>query len=245
MPYKLLDRFESLFVNTVYNHRKPHQGDRVALELYEDLADLGRSGLLAQRIEQRSHVVNTINRITGKRSRRGDGTFGELVPSEQPILVDHYAVARGPIATLEIGVECKIISVAQARQVDRVINDLRGQVKAFRNDDSRCLTVALVGVNRADQYSSVEGANKPPSEHRITRTTGLGSTLHPAQEADRTIGTLRQRAADAFDEFLIFEFLATNEEPFPFTWSDRRTVEREYSAALTRIARSYATLFPS
>jgi hypothetical protein len=33
--------------------------------------------------------------------RRGDGTFGELIPGEQATSVPGYAVARGPIATVD------------------------------------------------------------------------------------------------------------------------------------------------
>lgn len=43
-----------------------------------------------------------------------------------------YIVARGPIATVEIGVEVKILAKAMIKQVNRVINDLRDQVSQFR-----------------------------------------------------------------------------------------------------------------
>ena len=64
----------------------------------------------------------------GVAARRGDGTFGEIIPGEAPILDQGYLVARGPIATVEIGVEVKILAKATIKQIDRVINDLRNQV---------------------------------------------------------------------------------------------------------------------
>jgi hypothetical protein len=42
-------------------------------------------------------------------ARRGDGTFGEIIPGEIAIDDPGYVVARGPIATVEIGVEVKIL----------------------------------------------------------------------------------------------------------------------------------------
>ena len=105
------------------------------------------------------------------------------------------------------------------------------------------MSLAIVGVNRALSYRSIEGARKAQSEWRITRTTGKGSTKHPAQEADKTIAELRARIAGRFDEFLIFEFIATNEEPYQFSWVDEPTVKRLYASAIMRIAREYKQRF--
>lgn len=243
MRLRLLDRFESLFRNTIYNHRVSTNGDYVAYELYEDLLDLGRSNLLSRRIEDRTHVLNTLNRVLGKKTRRGDGTFGELVPTDNYKLVEGFRVARGPTATLEIGAEAKIICVAQARQIDRVCSDLEKQVRAFEQVSANALSVAVIGVNRADSYRSIEGINGPKSEWKITKTTGKKSRLHPIQEADKTIQTLQNRVASLFDEFLIFEFIATNDGPLEFKWHDEGKVRREYASALTRIARDYARRF--
>jgi hypothetical protein len=68
-------------------------------------------------------------------------------------------------------------------------------------------------VNRAPTYRSIEGAKLAPDKWRVTRTTGKGSTKHPAQEAAKTVAELGARIASRFDEFLTFEFIATNEEP--------------------------------
>lgn len=243
MSFRLLDKFRDTFNGRVYNHRVSTLGDDIALELYEDILDLDRSLLLSQRIAAQTHVVNTSNRTFGKRSRRGDGTFGELVPTETPIVVPGYRVARGPTATLEIGAECKIVSVAQGRQVDRVISDLGDQLNSFHASNRNAVSFAVVGVNRAPSYRSIEGAKLSPDKWRITRTTGKGSTKHPAQEADKTITELRTRIAGKFDEFLIFEFIATNEEPHDFAWVDEQNVNRLYAAAITRVARDYKQRF--
>lgn len=245
MQLQLLERFEQLFRGTVYNHRVSTNGDLVSLELFEDLLSLDRSDLLSRRISDQTHVVNTLNRTLGRIARRGDGTFGELVPTESPKVVAGYKVARGPTATLEIGAECKVICVAQNRQVDRVCNDLKSQVEAFKSVNRNAVCIAIVGVNRAGVYRSIEGAKKPRSEWRITRTTGSGSYLHPAQEAATTIATLNARVASLFDEFLLFEFLATNDDPFDFSWHNEQAVRQSYSSALTRIARNYAQRFPA
>jgi len=101
----------------------------------------------------------------------------------------------------------------------------------------------VVGVNRASQYQSVEGAKRLRSEWKITPTTGRGSTLHPSQEAAKTIKTLRDRIFDAFDEFLILEFEASNQPPFEFAWTRPDVTRGDYAAALTRIARNYASRF--
>jgi hypothetical protein len=243
VSFRLLERFKGTFQGHVYNHRVSTIGDEIALELYEDILDLDRSLLLSRRIAAQTHVVNTSNRTFGKRSRRGDGTFGELVPTERPIVVPGYRVARGPTATLEIGAECKIISVAQGRQVDRVISDLGDQLTSFRASSRNAVSFAVVGVNRAQSYRSIEGANKPRSRWRITRTNGKGSTKHPAQEADKTIRELQSRIASRFDEFLIFDFTATNEEPYDFAWVNEQDVTRQYAAAITRVARDYKQRF--
>jgi len=243
MQLRLLDAFKLLFEGNVYNHRISTNGDRVAYELYEDLLALGRSNLLSRRIEDKTHVLNTTNKVLGKASRRGDGTFGELVPTEKHQEIKGYRVARGPTATLEIGAEAKIICVAQSRQIDRVCSDLEKQIRAFQSLSPNAISVAIIGVNRADHYRSIEGAKGPPDSWRVTITNGKGSRLHPVQEADRTIEILRSRVSSLFNEFLIFEFLATNDDPLAFSWVDESKARREYASALTRIARSYAGRF--
>lgn len=243
MQFRLLDCFRGLFAGVVYNHRVSTNGDRVAYELYEDLLDLDRSLLLSRRIAAKTHVLNTTNRTFGKESRRGDGTFGELVPTEHPREIAGYRVARGPTATLEIAAEAKIICVAQSRQIDRVCSDLQKQAQQFKSVSENCLSVAIIGVNRADRYRSIEGASKPRDKWRETFTNGSGSLLHPAQESQKTISALTSRVSTLYDEFLVFEFVATNEDSLNFAFHDEVMVRRLYASALLRIARRYGKQF--
>src|SRR5690242_8524656 len=102
------------------------------MQMYEDLLELGRSEKLRSREQRREWGLNTANRRHGIRARRGDGTFGEIVPGEAVIEDTGYAIPRAPVATVEIGVEVKIFAKAMIKQIDRVIGDLQKQVTHFR-----------------------------------------------------------------------------------------------------------------
>ncbi len=236
MDLRVLGKFESLFSGVKYQHRKSTLGDAVAAELYEDLVSLARSPKLVERVMTRTRVLNTQNRTTGIRSRRGDGSFGELVPGVAPIAVAASSVARGPIATIEIGTETKVLAKAMIKQIDRVINDLTTQVRHFRQSNPTAITIGLVGVNHAAAYTSFEG------RRRFT-TTGKSGHPHPAQEAPEAIKRLRTLAQPDFDHFLVLPFLATNQPPYPFAWTDADQVRREYAAMLVRVSRDYDARF--
>jgi hypothetical protein len=109
-------------------------GDLVASQLYEDLVSLNRSPALARRGKTHERVVNLANQTVGRPSRRGDGTFGELVPTAIAITESGLLVARGQIANIEIGAETKILAKAMIKQIDRVIGDLIRQVDEFRQN---------------------------------------------------------------------------------------------------------------
>ncbi len=126
MSYKLLDTFQGLFDGRIFKHRASTQGDAVAIQFYEDLYYLNRSQTYVDRVTRGISVVNVGNTRQGVKARRGDGSFGEIIPHEIPVIEPGYAVKRGPIATIEIGIEIKIIQKAMIRQIDRVINDLKG-----------------------------------------------------------------------------------------------------------------------
>src|SRR5579862_3522618 len=79
--YALLREFCALFEKKQYLHRNSSLGDRVASCLYEDLFYLDKSPRLHGRIAARTRVLNARNLTVGVVRRRGDGTFGELVPS--------------------------------------------------------------------------------------------------------------------------------------------------------------------
>ena len=130
--YALLRTFRSLFEGQRYRHRDASLGDLVASQLYEDLVALNKSTKLLDRVQRHERVVNLRDILIGKPSRRGDGTFGELVPAAIAVTEQGLLVARGPVATIEIGAETKILAKAMIKQIDRVIGDLVKQVTHFR-----------------------------------------------------------------------------------------------------------------
>src|SRR5947208_2057266 len=130
--FAVLRTFRELFEGRPYKHRDSSLGDFVASQLYEDLAALDKSPTLTHRIQTHERVVNLGNKAVGRPSRRGDGTFGELVPRMTAITESGLLVARGEIANIEIGAETKILSKAMIKQIDRVIGDLMRQAEEFR-----------------------------------------------------------------------------------------------------------------
>lgn len=230
MPYRLLDQFRDLFQGKEFHHRVSGQGDLVAIQFYEDLYNLGRSQKYVNRVDQGLSVLNVQNRRVGIKARRGDGSFGEIVPNVPAITDPGYAVKRGPIATIEIGIEVKIIQKAMLRQIDRVINDLKGQVDQFKSHYGTPITIGIVGINVARSYVSFEGPG------RQYPTTGQGKHKHPYQDADEAERRLRQLAQPYFDEFLVLRFDATNAGTFPFAWENPNRVNLDYGAVLTRVS---------
>jgi hypothetical protein len=237
LEYRLLTEFRRLFEGKLYKHRASNQGDFVAMHLYEDLVTINRSvKLIDAVINRRDRVLNVQNKRRGVTARRGDGTFGEIIPGETPIIDPGYLVARGPIATVEIGIEVKVLAKAMIKQIDRVINDLRNQVTQFKRGGGRPICVAIVGINCADHTVGYEGERPFP-------TTGTAGFLHPYQEAQAAERRLREHAAAEFDEFLILRFKATNEGTFPFEWADYSETRLDYAAAIARISATYQQRF--
>jgi hypothetical protein len=236
VAYRLLDEFQKLFEGKKYLHRQSTTGDFVATHLYEDLYTVGKSRSLKSRIDDRSRVLNTQNIRRGIKARRGDGTFGELIPQVQPIADPNYVVARGPIANVEIGCEVKVLAKAMIKQIDRVIGDLVKQVAQFKRGAGNPICVGVVGINHATAYTSYEGERAWP-------TDGTSRYRHPVQEASEAESRLLIQAKPSFDEFLILRFRASNAEPYQFEWLDLRATELDYGAILTRIAREYDRRF--
>ncbi len=233
--YSLLKTFRSLFEGKPYLHRKSNLGDLVASQLYEDLIALNKSAKLVERVQHHERVVNQKNLMTGKPSRRGDGTFGELVPAAVARTEKGMLVARGPVATIEIGAETKILAKAMIKQIDRVITDLINQSTQFQSGGGNPICVAFVGINFAEQYVSFEGRKRWPTDGKKYK--------HPIQEASQAEQRLKEKASPAFDEFQILRFRATNTRPFPFEWDDLSKTEMEYSSVLTRASREYDRRF--
>lgn len=233
--YVLLRTFRGLFEGRAYLHRKSNLGDLVASQLYEDLVAINKSAKLVERVQRHERVVNVRNIMTGKPGRRGDGTFGELVPAAVAVTEKGMLVARGPVATIEIGAETKILAKAMIKQIDRVISDLINQVNQFKRGGGDPISVGFIGINFAEQYVSFEGRKRWPTDGKKYK--------HPIQEASQAEHRLNDKAAPAFDEFQILRFRATNAKPYPFDWIDLGTTELEYSALLTRVSREYDRRF--
>jgi hypothetical protein len=236
VPYRLLDEFRKLFDGKRYLHRVSTSGDFVAMHLFEDLHTIAKSKLLRERIDERTQVLNTQNLRRGIQARRGDGTFGELIPNIDVIVDSGYSVARGPIATVEIGCEVKILAKAMIKQIDRVIGDLVKQVAHFKRGAGNPICIGIVGINHAASYTSYEGERAWP-------TDGTSRYRHPIQEATEAESRLLIQAKPSFDEFLILRFRAPNEAPYEFEWLDLAGTELDYGAILTRISREYNRRF--
>jgi hypothetical protein len=229
--YRLLDAFQKAFSATQYRHRNSTVGDVIAVHLYEDLLNLELSSNLAERIRQQELVVNLGNTRRGIRARRGDGTFGVKVPGSEAVVEEGFSVARGALATVEIGIEVKILFKAMIKQIDRVCSDLRGQVAHFRRGGGNPISVGVVGVNHALSCTSYEGDRAFPTNGRNHK--------HPIQEAPDAIERLRRDAEPHFDFFLVLPFAATNIDPFPFQWINPPAVAADYGSFLARIVREF------
>lgn len=231
-PHRLLEAFRRTFEGVRYRHRQSHLGDFIAMHLYEDLVELGRSAKLVERVVLHERLLNTANRRIGIEARRGDGTFGEAIPGSAGIEDPGYLVARGPVATVEIGVEVKILFKAMLKQVDRVMNDLRGQAIHFRHHGGHPICVGIVGVNFAPECTSYEGGDRSyPTDGKKYK--------HPIQEASEAEERVRRELGQVLDELLILRFRATNTDPYPFEWVAYSETLLAYGAALTRISRKY------
>ena len=235
MGYRLLDAFQRTFNGKRYVHRDSSLGDFVAMQLYEDLYAVRRSNVLRKRVEAKERVLNVQNRRRGIQARRGDGTFGELIPTAEPIDDPGFNVARGPVATVEIGAEVKILAKAMIKQIDRVIGDLVKQVAQFRRGAGEPICVGIVGINSAMVTTGYEG-------ERAFTTDGK-KHKHPYQEAADAEARIVAQAKPSFDEFLMLRYRASNVPPYPFEWVDLEAMTLDYGAILTRICREYDRRF--
>jgi hypothetical protein len=237
LTYQLLDKFQSLFANGPYLHRVSTNGDAVAVQFYEDLLTLGRSKTFVSRTGSGLSVLNAQNKRQGIAARPGDGSFGEIVPNVSTVSKKGFKILRGPIATIEIGIEVKILAKSMIKQIDRVISDLKGQVTHFKSKGRAPITIGIVGINHAPHYLSFEGTREFPTDGKKYK--------HPAQEAADAERRLLQHAAPAFDEFLILHFSASNQASpaYDFVWVNPTRTEHDYGAVLARVSQSYESSF--
>lgn len=235
MPYRLLDRFRNLFEGVRYRHRDSSLGDSVAWCLPEDLYALNRSVKFNAGVDAKQHVLNVQNKLRGINARRGEGTFGEIIPHAVAIDIPGFVVSRGPVATVEIGTEVKVLANSMIKQIDRVMNDLQNQAREFKTAVGNPITVGIVGINQADRYVSYEGD--------VEWHTGLKGKKHPIQEAPEAERRLLAKAAPVFDEFMILRYRAWNDPPHRFEWVNEIQTKMDYGAILTRISRKYDVRF--
>lgn len=236
MTYKLLVQFRGLFAGKKYKHRNSTLGDHVASFLFEDLYDLGKSAKLSAAISGKTHALNRRNMQVGKSARRGDGTFGEVVPGQTPISLPGISVAIAEVATIEIGAEVKILAKAMIKQIDRVCTDMLNQSSEFKKHGGNPICVGIVGVNWAKAYTSYEGKAVWPTDGKTRK--------HPIQEAADAESRLIARVQPHFDEFILLRFQANNTpRAYDFAWVDQSQTEKLYGASLIRISRAYEARF--
>jgi hypothetical protein len=231
MPqYKLLAQFEATFRGHPYLHRNSQLGNRVADYLFDDLYDLDPQSVLRRDVDRGVVALNPKGVSPGVSARRGDGSFGPVVPGHRPLIFPGHVVSVAPTAEVDVGAEVKILAKAMIKQIDRVISDLCGQAGQFKNKSPEAITVGLVGINLSEEYTSFEGDRTYP--------TGKYGP-HPVTEAPEAERRLRASAEPCFREFLYLPFRATNSPPFPFEWAKPQVTRDDYAAMLARIVRAY------
>lgn len=229
--FNLLTAFERVFRSNVYRHRVSTMGDSVAVYLYEDLVALDQSPKLISRVKDGELAVNIGNQIKGKKGRRGDGTFGRVVPGQSLISDPEFVVPRGLVANLEVGTEVKIGATKLIAQVDRVMNDLSKQANIFTAHNPNAIKVGIVGVNFASTYTGHEGERQ-----FIAKTP-------PAREAADFARRIEDKVGPHYDELLILRFQATNNPPYEFDWVNPQETAQLYGSALVRISAEYERRF--
>jgi hypothetical protein len=207
LEYRLLTRFEQTFADGPYLHRNSQLGNRIADYLFDDLYALRGDSRLRHDVDGGRVVLNPKGVSPGLKVRRGDGSFGSILPGYSPLPRRGYLVPVGPTAGVEIGAEVKILAKAMIKQIDRVISDLCGQAHHFRSKSPHAVSLGIVGINFAPAYVSYEGA-------RSFATGTYGPP--PFQEAPEATRRLMDRADGCFEEFLVLPFRATNSAPYPF-----------------------------
>lgn len=237
----MLDAFRALFEGRIYRHRSSGQGDLISRELYEDLYRINRSGKFNAFVEAQKRGLSIGNRRQGVSARRGDGTLGELIPGQPVTRVRGSAIPRGRVATLDIGVEVKILNKAMIKQINDRIAGLQSQAEYFaKGRDGRRrgdpISVAVIGLNCADYTIGYEG-------DRSYRTDGSGNQPHPCQEVDEVERRLNAEVRPSFDEMIVLRYKAANDAPFLFSWVSENEARATYGASLMRIALEFERRF--
>jgi hypothetical protein len=229
--FQLLSKVEDTFKGRRYIHRDSQIGNRIADYLFDDLYALRQSSRFRADVDAMEAALNPKGISPGLKARRGDGSFGPVVPGHAPRARPGHLVPVAPTAAVDIGAEVKILAKAMIKQIDRVISDLCGQAQHFRTKSPSSIAVGIVGLNMADHYVSFERDRSYP--------TGGRGAPHPAQEAPEAERRLLERAEPCFEEFLVLPFKATNEPPYLFEWVTPEDTKDRYASVLVRLLRLY------
>lgn len=228
--FKLLAQFERTFHVGPYLHRNSQLGNRIADYLFDDLYELDTHSRLRADVDAGRVALNPKGISPGLKARRGDGSFGPIVPGHAPRPFRGHSVPVAPTAEVDIGAEVKILAKAMIKQIDRVTSDLCGQAAHFKKKSPDALTVGIVGLNTAEEYVSYEGERDYP--------TGRYGP-HPAQEAPEAERRLLADAEPCYREFLVLAFRASNRPPFDFQWVGADRLNDGYASILLRLVRAY------
>lgn len=228
--FKLLAQFTRTFQGGPYLHRNSQLGNRIADYLFDDLYELDPHSRLRSDVDAGRLALNPKGISPGLKARRGDGSFGPIVPGHAPRPFPGHSVPIAPTAEVDIGAEVKILAKAMIKQIDRVTSDLCGQAAHLRKKSPDALVVGIVGLNMADEYLSYEGDREYP-----TGTYGP----HPVQEAHEAERRLLADAEPCYREFLVLPFRATNRPPFAFEWVGADRIRDGYASILIRLLRAY------
>jgi hypothetical protein len=114
------------------------------------------------------------------------------------------------------------------KQIDLVGSDLRGQAQHYLRGRGNPISVGIVGINNAAQYTSYEGDRAYPTDGQKEK--------HPFHEAQGAMVRLKKEAEQAFTHFLFPHFRATNAELYPFEWVDHAGTVADYGAMLVRVS---------
>lgn len=228
--FKLLAKFEETFRDRQYLHRNSQLGNRIADYLFDDMYELSADSRFRRDVDLGVAALNPKGVSPGVSSRRGDGSFGPVVPGNRPKPYVGHAISIAPTSEVDIGAEVKILAKAMIKQIDRVISDLCGQAGHFKRKSPGAITIGIVGLNLAASYTSYE-------RDRAYPTGEFGP--HPAVEGPEAERRLRASAEPCFDEFLILPFRASNVTPYPFDWVKEKAVEDRYASMISRLLRRY------
>jgi hypothetical protein len=227
---KLLSKFEDTFRQGPYIHRNSQLGNRIADYLFDDLYELQTDSRFRRDVDADRIALNPRGISPGLKARRGDGSFGPIVPGYVPRHYPGHLVPTAPTAEVDVGAEVKILAKAMIKQIDRVISDLCAQSRHFKTKSPDAIPVGIVGINVADHYVSYE-------RDRVYPTGTYGP--HPFVEANEAERRLRDAAEPCFSEFLILPFKATNSPPYPFAWANPGVTTVAYASMLVRLLRRY------